>query len=51
MNKLIYQDQPHPDVADSLNNLGNAYNDKGQYDQEIKYHEESLKIKKTDLQR
>ena len=45
MKKLIYRDQPHPDVASSLNNLGNAYGDKGQYDQEMKYYEESLKMK------
>ncbi|WP_375334054.1 tetratricopeptide repeat protein [Candidatus Tisiphia endosymbiont of Xenochironomus xenolabis] len=46
MMKLIYKDQPHPDVATSLNNLGIAYNAKGQYDKAIEYYTESLEMMK-----
>jgi tetratricopeptide (TPR) repeat protein len=44
--KLIHKDEPHLDVAQYLNNLGNTYAGKGQYDKAIDYYEESLKIKK-----
>jgi tetratricopeptide (TPR) repeat protein len=34
----------HPDVALSYNNLGLAYDNKGEYDRGIEYYEKSLKI-------
>ena len=46
MRKQIYGDMPHPDVADSLNNLGNALKDLGKYNQAIEYYERSLEMKK-----
>ena len=44
MKKLICQDQPHPSVADSLNNLGNVYDAKGQYKLPLDYSNQALKI-------
>ncbi len=44
--KLIYKDEPHPDIADSLNNLGAVYYAKGQYDQAIEKYQESLEMMK-----
>ncbi|WP_341751186.1 tetratricopeptide repeat protein [Candidatus Tisiphia endosymbiont of Piscicola geometra] len=46
MRKLIYKDEPHPAIADSLNNLGEAYRNKGQYDQAIEKSQESLEMMK-----
>ncbi|XP_065673929.1 tetratricopeptide repeat protein 28-like [Hydra vulgaris] len=43
---FIFKDQPHPDVASSLNNLGTAYHNKEQYDQAIKYYKNSLKVQR-----
>ncbi|ETO34668.1 hypothetical protein RFI_02422, partial [Reticulomyxa filosa] len=36
----------HADVAESYNNLGCAYDDKGQYDEAVECYEMSLKIRK-----
>ncbi|MCC8483337.1 MAG: tetratricopeptide repeat protein, partial [Rickettsia endosymbiont of Labidopullus appendiculatus] len=46
MDKLIYKDQPNPDVAASLNNLGSVYARKGQHDKAIEYSTQSLEMQK-----
>ena len=46
MRKQIYGDKLHPNMAGSLNNLGNALNDLGKHDQALEYHERSLEMKK-----
>ncbi|XP_047123111.2 uncharacterized protein LOC105846128, partial [Hydra vulgaris] len=43
---LIHKDQPHPNVARSLNNIGTAYSIKGEYDRTIKYYQKSLEVNK-----
>jgi tetratricopeptide (TPR) repeat protein len=43
---IIHKDAPHQTVANSLNNLGNLYEAKGQYDKAINYYQESLKMEK-----
>ena len=39
----------HPDVANSLNNIGVAYNAKGEHDKAIEYHEKALAIQRAVL--
>ena len=43
--KNKYKEDPHhPDIAASYNNLGNAYMNKGEYEQAINYHQQTLAI-------
>jgi tetratricopeptide (TPR) repeat protein len=39
----------HPSYADSLNNIGIAYNRKGYYDKALEYYFKSIEIKKNVL--
>jgi tetratricopeptide (TPR) repeat protein len=39
----------HPSYADSLNNIGIAYNSKGDYDNALEYYFKSIEIKKIIL--
>jgi tetratricopeptide (TPR) repeat protein len=39
----------HPDYATSLNNIGNVYGIKGDYDKALEYFFQSLEIKKIVL--
>ncbi|XP_019644151.1 PREDICTED: uncharacterized protein LOC109485155, partial [Branchiostoma belcheri] len=38
---------PHPDIASSLNNIGNCWRDLGDQRKAISYHEQSLKMRKA----
>jgi len=44
MRKLIYQNQPNPDIAKSLNTVGLAYAAKGEYKITLDYSNQALKI-------
>jgi nephrocystin-3 len=39
----------HPSYADSLNNIGNIYENKGDYDKALEYKLKSIEIKKIVL--
>jgi tetratricopeptide (TPR) repeat protein len=39
----------HPSYADSLNNIGNTYERKGDYDKALEYYFKSIEIKKIVL--
>jgi len=41
---LATLDVDHPDVAESLNGMGNVYNSLGQYDKALNCYDRSLKI-------
>ncbi|CAH1799737.1 unnamed protein product [Owenia fusiformis] len=45
MRKEIYGDQPHSDIAASLDNIGKEYNNKGDLKRDIKHHGESLTMR------
>ena len=44
MRQKLYQDN-HPDIAQSLNNIGNAYYDLKDYDNALKYSKQTLDIR------
>ncbi|KAI8510479.1 hypothetical protein Bbelb_113950 [Branchiostoma belcheri] len=47
MRKAIYgKTTPHPDIASSLNNIGNCWNDLGDQRKAIRYYEQSLNMAK-----
>jgi tetratricopeptide (TPR) repeat protein len=39
----------HPDYASSLNNIGNTFNSKGDYDKALEYKLKSIEIRKVVL--
>ncbi|MHA7877472.1 MAG: tetratricopeptide repeat protein [Bacteroidota bacterium] len=47
MRKALYKDQDHPDVAQSLNNVGVAYESLGEVKKGLEYQEQSLAMCKA----
>ncbi|XP_078585414.1 uncharacterized protein LOC144867384 [Branchiostoma floridae x Branchiostoma japonicum] len=48
MRRSIYgQDTEHPDIADSLNNLGTAWRNLGDHKMAISYYEQSLQMRRS----
>ena len=48
MQKTVHgKDTIHPDIASTLNNLGNSYTEMEDYQEAVKLHIQSLKMKKA----
>ncbi|MHA7877966.1 MAG: tetratricopeptide repeat protein, partial [Bacteroidota bacterium] len=48
MRKALYKNQDHPDVAESLNNMGNAYTTAlGEAQKGLRYYEQALEMRKA----
>jgi len=42
--KQLYKNQPHPDLAESINNYGHAFFHKGMYEKALEHYKEALEM-------
>jgi len=44
INRLVFRTDEHSDIADTIRNIGNSYNDKGDYELAFTNYNKSLNI-------
>jgi len=45
--RSLYEDENHPDIAASYDNIGGIYESQGEFEKALEYYLKSLDIKKT----